>query len=143
MNSKMVLALFLSAGFGSLSPARPAFAQVCKDEESIVKEYHKDLTGLVQIVRKESQSDFDRFYHQKSCLSKLTFCLTAIDGLLSCLDKAAPDSAAPKEEVEASKAKRESYGKLKGRVGDDRKALKDSSDSKQAKALIQKFDLPL
>lgn len=143
MNSKLFLALFLSASFGSLSLARPAFAQACKDDESIVKEYDKDLNGFVQIVKKESQSDFDRFYHQKSCLSKLTFCLTAIDGLLSCLDKAAQDSAAPKEEADASKAKRESYGKLKGRVGNGRKALKDSSDSKQAKALIEKFDFPL
>jgi len=139
----MIFVFILSAGFGAACAARPAFAQACKDEEAIVKEYEKDMTEFVQTVKKETQDDFNRAYHQRSCLSKLTFCLTAIDGLLSCLDKAAQDSAAPKEDVEASKAKREAYKKLKGRVGDDRKALKGSSDSKQAKALIEKFDFAL
>lgn len=143
MRSKMILALLIAMGLGGGWAARPAYAQACKDEESIVKEYDKDLAEFVQTVKKESQGDFDRAYHQKSCLSKLTFCLTAIDGLVKCLDKAVQDSAAPKEDVDASKAKREAYNKLKGRVGNNRKALKESSDSKQAKALIEKFDFAL
>src|SRR5258706_15568148 len=68
-------------------------AQGCQDGESLVAGYKKDLTGLVDIARKESQSDFDKAYHQKACLSKLGFCLTMVNELLSCMEKASADPA--------------------------------------------------
>ncbi len=143
MSLRIPTALSLLAGFAGLLAAGPLLAQACKDDESVVQEYTKSLGDFVQTIRKESQSDFDRGYHHKSCLTKLTFSKSAIDGLLSCLDKAAQDTAAPKEETEAAKAKRATYAKLKDRVDGDRKALKDASDSKQAKTLIEKFNFSL
>jgi exonuclease VII large subunit len=115
-------------------------AQACKDEESMADYYKKDLAGLVATVKKESLLDFERAYHQKSSLTKLTLYGSTVDGLLRCLDKAAQDPTATKEEADAYKAKREAYAKLKDKIQQDRNALKATEAPKDAKALIEKFD---
>lgn len=120
---------------------RPLLAQACKDEETMSGESGKALVELVDTVKKESLQDFQRAYHQKSCLNKLTFSRNAVDGVLSCLDKAVQDTTAAKEDLDAYKAKREVYAKRKERIERDRKALKDATEAKDAKALIEKFDL--
>jgi len=96
---------------------------------------------MVETVKKESLLAFEKAYHQKSSLSRLALYGTNVDSLLSCLDKAAQDTTATKEQVEAYKAKRESYAKLKGKIQQDRNALKAAEAPKDAKALIEKFDL--
>ncbi len=120
---------------------RPLLGQACKDEEMMSDESGKALAELVGTVKKESLQDFQRAYHQKSCLNKLTFSLNAVNGVLACLDKAGQDTTAAKEDLDAYKAKREAYGKRKERIERDRKALKDAADAKDAKALIEKFDV--
>ncbi len=120
---------------------RPLLGQACKDDQMMSDESRKTLVELVATVKKESLQDFQRAYHQKSCLNKLTFSLNAVDGVLACLDKAAQDTTATKEDLDAYKAKREAYAKRKERIEHDRKALKDAADAKDAKALIEKFDV--
>lgn len=141
MKVTILMALFTIASLSSLIAPTPVYAQACKDEEDMVKEVNKSLDDFIGTVKKESLSDFQKAYHQKSSMSKLTFCLGAIDGLLGCLDKAAQDTTTPKEEVDAAKGKRETYTKVKDRISQDLKTLKDTSDSKQAKALIEKINL--
>ncbi len=118
---------------------RPLLGQACKDEEMMSDESRKTLVELVDTVKKESLQDFQRAYHQKSCLNKLTFSLNAVNGVLACLDKAAQDTTAAKEDLDSYKAKQEAYAKRKERIEHDRKALKDAADAKDAKALIEKF----
>jgi hypothetical protein len=95
----------------------------------------------VQTVKKESLLDFAKAYHQKSCLTKLTLCGISVERLVSCLEKASQDTTATKEDVEAYKAKRETYAKLRDKVQHDRSALKATEAPKDAKALIEKIDL--
>jgi hypothetical protein len=115
-------------------------AQQCQDEEAMVVDYTKSLTEMVETVRKEGLPEFEKSYHQKACLTKLTLCLGMLDELVGCLEKASVDSTATKDQMEAYKAKRDAYTKLKDKVEGDRKALKASEDSKAAKTLIEKFD---
>ena len=119
---------------------QPLFAQACQDDEEMSKTTLKDITDLVGTVKKESLGDFERAYHQKSYLSKAGFCLSVIGGLVGCLDKAAQDATATKEQVDAYKAKRESYAKLKDKIEQSRNAVK-AAEQKDAKALIEKAAL--
>ena len=107
----------------------------------MVASYQKDITDLIAMVQKENLQGFEKAYHQKSCLTKMTLCLSAVGALVSCLEKAAQDPTATKEDVAANQAKRDSYAKLKGKVQHDRDALKAAATAKDAKALIEKFDL--
>jgi hypothetical protein len=120
---------------------RPLFAQACQDEEAMVVDYKKTITGLVATVQKESLADFERLYHRKSCLVKLTLCGSVLDGLVVCLEKAPQDPTATKEQKQAYTAKHESYSKLKEKVAQYRDSLKATEVGKEAKALIEKFDL--
>jgi len=115
-------------------------AQQCQDEEAMVVEYSKSLTELVETTRKEGLPAFEKGYHQKACLTILTLCIGMLDELVGCLEKASVDSTAPKDQVEAYKAKRDAYSRLKDKMEGDQKALKASDDSKTAKSLIGKFD---
>lgn len=143
MTRRIWIALLVGGPLLCLLVPRGLQAQACKDDETIAEEYKKNTLDLVQTVKKESLEDFQKAYHQKNGLSKLTFCLTGLDGLLRCLDKAAQDTTATKEEVEASKAKRVTYAKLKDKIQHDRDALKAAESAKDAKALIEKIDLSL
>jgi len=120
---------------------QPLVAQSCQDEEAMVTDYQKTISDLVGTVQKEKLDEFQRAYHQKSFMTKLTLCIPVIDGLVGCLDKASQDATATKEEVEAYKAKRDRYAKLKGVAGEDQKLLKAAGTPKEAKALIEKIDL--
>lgn len=141
MKNRIKAALLSSALVGCLQSPPAIVAQACQDDESMVEDYQKDISQLVENVKKESLEDFQKAYHQKTCLTKLSLCAGLMDGLLTCLDKAAQDATATKEQADAWKAKRERYAKLKEKIDQDRKALKASEDAKGAKALIEKFDL--
>ncbi len=121
------------------SPAR-LHAQACKDEEEFALEYKKGLNDLVETVKKESLGDFQKAYHQKSCLTKQILTLGAVNELENCLEKAVQDPAATKEQADAYKSKHDSYAKLKEKITQDRNALKATEAPKEAKPLIEKFD---
>jgi hypothetical protein len=131
----MMLGGLIFAGHTSLP------AQTCQDEEEMVKTSLKDLTALVDAVKKENVMDFQNHYHQKSYLSKAAFLLSVVGGLTDCLDKAAQENTATKEQVDSYKAKHQTYAKLKSKVEAERNAVKSTDDAKKAKALIEKSDL--
>jgi len=137
---KLRIAFLVVLSLATLTGRRALFGQSCDDDEAMVKDYQKSLTEIIGTVKKESLADFEKAYHQKVCISKLTFCLSSIDGLVECLDKTSQDAATPKDQAEAAKAKRESYAKLKGKIEAARTALKAAESPKDAKALIEKFD---
>lgn len=139
MKHTIQVALVLGACLVSWLGPRPALAQACKDEEMMTSESKKTLVDVVEMVKKESLSDFKKAYHRNSCLNKLNFSLTAVNGLVSCLDKAVQDTTATKEDIDAYKAKREASAKLKDKMEEDRKALKAASEAEAAKAVIEKF----
>ncbi len=141
MKGTVYIALVLGASLVTLLGARPLFAQACKDDELMANESKKSIAELVETVKKESLAEFNRAYHQRSSLSRLTVCLSTVNGLVSCLEKASQDTTATPEDAAANKAKLETYTKLKGKIDQDRKALKNASDPKEAKALIEKFNL--
>jgi hypothetical protein len=141
MGSRIGIIFLLGAGLGLFVGSPRLSAQACKDEEAMAGEYKKSMAELVVTVRKESLADFGKAFHQKGTLNKLTLYGTMVDGVLTCLERAAQDTAAPKEEVEASKAKYATYVKLKEKIQHDRNALKAAEAPKDAKALIEKLDL--
>ena len=141
MSNRMGIVLLLGLMPAGLVSQRPLFAQACQDEEAMVADYKKTITDLIATVQKESLADFERLFHRKSCLVKLTFCASVLDGLVACLEKAPQDPTATKEQKQAYKAKHESYSKLKEKVAQYRDSLKATEVGKEAKALIEKFDL--
>ena len=138
---KTIIGFAMLVGLMICPSQRPLLAQACQDEEEMVKTSLKDLTDLVDAVKKENVTDFQNHYHQKSYLSKATFLVSVVGGLIDCLDKAAQDSTATREQVEGYKAKRQTYSKLKGKVEEKRSAVKSANDPQSAKALIEKPDL--
>jgi len=137
---RIIGTVLLVGGLAGCLGQRTLFAQACQDDEEMSKTTLKDVTDLVGTIKKESLGDFEKAYHQKSYVSKAGFSLTVIAGLVSCLDKAAQDSTASKEQADAYKAKRDSYAKLKEKIEQSRTAVK-SAEQKDAKALIEKADL--
>jgi hypothetical protein len=130
----------MAIGFALTAWPHKAAAQACKDEESMVEESKKALAQLIVTVKQESLPDFDRAYHQKSAVNKLNFLGIAVDSLLACLQKVGQDSSAAKDVVEAAKAKHETYAKLKAKIQQDRDTLKALTNSKDAKAYVEKLD---
>ena len=137
---KTIIGFAMLVGLMICPSQRPLLAQACQDEEEMVKTSLKDLTDLVDAVKKENVMDFQNHYHQKSYLSKATFLVSVVGGLIDCLDKATQDSTATKEQVEGYKVKHQSYAKLKSKVEEEKKAVKSTEDAKNAKALIEKSD---
>lgn len=129
-----------AALMNALSP-HVFLGQACNDEKTMVDDYKQGLATAVDTVKKESLEDFEKNFHQKACLSKLTLCLNVMDEILNCLDKASQDPAATKDAAAAYKAERESYEKLKGKLTQYKTQLKAAEAPKDAKALIGKFDL--
>jgi uncharacterized protein (UPF0264 family) len=117
-----------------------AFAQSCGDDVAMVADYQKDLTTLVETTRKESLAEFERAYHKKSCITKLTLCISLVDGLLDCLQKAGADPTLTKEQADAAKSKLSAYATFKAKLELDKKTLKAADDPKAAKAIVEKFD---
>ncbi len=116
-------------------------AQTCQDEEAMVKDATKSIADLVETVKKETLQDFENKFHQKSCVSNLTFTASLLNDLVACLDKASQDPAVPKEQAAATKTKRDTYAKLKAKLDRDRNAVRAEQDPKAAKAFIEKIDL--
>ena len=129
-----------TALFSAIPPHR-LFAQACKDEEAMVDEFKQGIVTTVDTVKKESLDSFEKGFHQKTCLTKLTLCLNVMDEVLNCLDKASQDATATKEQADASKAQKEAYAKLKAKLTQYKSQLKATEAPKDAKALIEKFDL--
>ena len=140
MKTTISTLFFLGAVSLCLGSLDRTVAQQCGDQEAMVTDYKKDLGGLVETTRKESLADFEKGFHQKAFLTKLTFSLSMLNELVSCLEKAVADSTATKEQADATKAKLDTYTKLKDKVEGFRKKLKATDDPKEAKALIEKFD---
>ena len=99
------------------------------------------LVELTDTVKKESLQDFERLNHQKSAVNKLTLHNSMLGELVSCLDKAAQDTSAPKADVDAAKAQHDASAKLLEKIQQERGAVKDAKTPKDAKALIEKIDL--
>jgi len=142
---KKVIGTLMLVGAVVFIGQRPARAQdaqaapACQDDEEMTKSTLKDLADLVGEVKKESLGDFEKSYHQKTFVSKSSFGLTVVTGLVSCLDKAAQDS---KDQAAAYKTKSESYAKLKARIEQTRNGVK-SADQKDAKSEIAKLDVSI
>ena len=135
------MTLLVGAGVGlSLGPQQ-VLAQACKDEVSMVEGSKQALVELTETVKKESLAYFERSNHQKSAVNKLTIHNSMLGGLISCLEKAAQDTTARKEEVKAAKAQHDASAKLQEKIQHERGAIKDAQVSKDAKALIEKLDL--
>ena len=139
---KQIISVLLLTGGAWLGLFDPQSlrGQACQDEEAMVVEYKKGIAELVETTRKESLANFEKTYRQKAGVTKLGLTASMVDGLLDCLDKASQDTSTSKDQVEAYKAKRESYGKLKDKLKADQKSLKAAEDSKAAKALVEKLD---
>ena len=118
--------------------APPLWAQ-CQDERSMADAMVKDAAEIVDTVKKESDADFVSKFHQKSCLTKLTFSINALGEVTACLDKAS-QSAVPADQAAAKSAK-DAAAALKDRLGGYKTALKAEEDPKKAKTLIATFDL--
>jgi len=143
MKCWIVFALVL--GIASVFPSglSQLAAQVCKDEESMMADYKKAVTDMVETVKKESLPDFEKAYHQKNVTNKLTFFGSVVDGYISCLQKHAGDPTTPKEDADAAKGKIDAYSTLKEKIKRDRDAVKAAQTGKEAKALIEKIAYPL
>jgi len=135
----MTLLVGASAGL-FLGPQR-VLAQACKDEVSMVDGSKQALLELTGTVKKESLPDFERNNHQKSAVNKLALHNSMLGGLVSCLEKATQDPAAPKQDVEAAKAQHDAAAKLLEKIKQEQAAIKDAKASKDAKALIENLDL--
>lgn len=114
-------------------------AQTCSDDEGMVQSYIQTIDDLVGTVKKETLSDFEKDYHQRSCLTRLTLALGIVNSAIDCLGKAAKDPAATQEQIAAAKGKLEKYMKLKSAMEQARDTLKAAKDAKGAKSLIEKF----
>ena len=139
MKCLTVFALVLGSAFALLPGSLQLSAHVCKDEEGMVADYKKAMTDLVETVRKESLLDFEKAFHQRTVMSKLTLLGSIVDGLISCLEKRASDPTVLQEDAIAAKGKLAAYNKLKDMIKQDRDALKAAQNGKDAKALIEKF----
>ena len=139
MKCLSVFAVVLNSIFLLLSGSLQISAQVCQDDQAMVADSYKAMTDLVEVVKKESLAQFQGDFHKKIATSKLTMYATFVDGLISCLQENASDPATLKADADASKAKIDTYNKLKDTIKHDRDALKAARSDKDAKALIEKF----
>ncbi len=115
-------------------------AAACGPEESVVVAIAADLAATVKTVKQESLDDFEKQFHQQACMSKLSICLSSVDGLLDCLNKTTHDAGTTKQEADTRKAKRDTYTKLKSELQQDMTQLKAAKNPKAAKAEIEQFD---
>ena len=94
----------------------------------------QDVASSIDAIKKESESDFESKYHQKALTNKLTFALNAVNGAITCLDKASGDpTTASRKDVDS---------KLKARLSGYHDELKAKTEPKAAKELIATFELP-
>ncbi len=141
MKAMLGIGLIAAAVLVNVLSSEPLFAQACKDEQAMVDEFKQGLGTTVDTVKKESLDNFEKAFHQKTCLTKLTLCLNVMEEVLNCLDKASQDASATKEQAATYKGHKESYAKLKEKLTHYKSQLKATEAPKEAKALIEKFDL--
>lgn len=142
---KIIGVLLVLGGFSSvtvLAQKKDAPPPACQDEEAMVADYEKSLNELVGTVRDENLESFQRAYHRKSTLTKLTLCTSIVDVAMACFDRSAQDGSTPKDQAETYKAKRDAYAKLKDKVAQYRDSLKAAEMDKDAKPLIEKMEFP-
>jgi len=135
------ITLLVGAGVGLLLGPQHALAQACKDEVSMVDGSKQAVVEFTETVKKESLADFTTLNHQKSAVNKLGLHTIMLGQLVSCFDKAAQNTAAPKEEVAAAKAQHDAAVKLQDKVKQQQGAIRDAKEPKDAKALVEKLDL--
>jgi hypothetical protein len=135
--------LFLIVAAAAASPAddKKSQEEVCTDEEAMVASYRTSLADLIATVQKENLAEFERAFHRRSCLSKLGLCEGILDAANACYDEALKKPSMPKATLEACRAKREAFAKLKEKLVRYREALKEKEDDKSAKALIATFEV--
>ena len=141
MRPEWGMTLLVAASVGLFLAPPQVLAQACQDEMSMVDSSKQALLELTETVKKESLQDFQRLNHQKSVVNKLTVHDSMLGGLVSCLDKAAQDTTAPKEQAEAARAQHDAAAKLQEKIQHARAAIKDAQAPKDAKALTEKLDL--
>lgn len=134
------ITLLIGIGFGLMVSPHFAAAQGCKDEESMVDESKKSLAEVIALVKQESLANFEKSYHQKSVVNKLSFFGISVDGLLACEEKAEQDSSTPKDVADATKANHDTYAKLKEKIQHDHDTLKAIAAPKDAKQFVEKLD---
>ncbi len=132
--------VLLALGIVLVSGQQGIRAQSCGDEEAMLKSSLQSVTDLVVTIKKESIDDFGRTFHQKVFLSKVASALSVIDIPIDCLNKAAADSATPKDEAAADKTKADADIKLKGRLEDYKARVKAAAEAKAAKGIIEKAE---
>ncbi len=133
--------LLVWVGVVCLLVPQGVFAQACKDETSMVDGSRQALQEFIGTVKKESVADFENMDHQKSAVFKLSLHEGMLGELASCLDKAAQDPAASKDDAAAAKAQHDATVKLQEKLKQQEGAIKDAKESKAAKALVEKLDL--
>jgi hypothetical protein len=126
--------------FAAALVPQPLWAQGCDADEAMVVDYMKDISTLVVTTRKESLEEFQKEYHQKTCLTKLTLALSLVKELETCLDNKAHDPAATREQSDTAKGKQKKFAKLQATIEKDQQDLKGAESPKAAKAVIGKFD---
>ncbi|MGO8817537.1 MAG: hypothetical protein ACLQVG_23065 [Terriglobia bacterium] len=140
MRTRRRITLLMGIGIGLMVSSQFAAAQVCKDEESMVDESKKSLAEIITAVKQESVANFEKSYHQKNVVNKLSFLGISLDGLIACDEKTEQDSSATKEAVDAAKAEHETYSKLKEKLQHDHDTLKALAAPKDAKQFVEKLD---
>ncbi|HXJ96151.1 MAG TPA: hypothetical protein VMT20_25200 [Terriglobia bacterium] len=115
-------------------------AQSCQDDQAMADAEVKAAADMVDMVKKESQADFEAKFHQKSCLNKLTFAIGALNDAITCYDKAGPAAAAAAGAPAGQTSPKDSDSKLKDRMTGYKATLKSAEDAKSAKTLIGTFD---
>jgi hypothetical protein len=135
------MALLLGAGVGLFLAPQQALAQACSDDLSMVEGSKQALVELTETVKKETLANFVTLNHQKSAVNKLAVHESMMGELVSCLDKAAQDTTAPKEQTEAAKAQRDVAAKLLEKIKLERSTIKNAAEPKNAKAFIENLSL--
>ena len=115
--------------------------QSCSDDEGMVKSYVQGINSLVGTVQKETLAEFQKEYHEQSCLTRINLSIGIVKSLVDCLNKAAKDPADTPAQLAAIKSKLQTYDKLESALQQDSKSLKAAKNPKAAKSLIEKFVL--
>jgi hypothetical protein len=115
--------------------------QTCSDDEGMVKSYVQGINSLVETVQKENLSDFEKDYHEQSCLSRINLSIEIVNSLIACLNKAAKDPADTPAQTAAIQSKLQTYAKLESALEQDRDSLKAAKNPKAAKSIIEMFVL--
>lgn len=125
----IIVAIVMLAG-----PPAQAQTPACQDEDAVAQSMVQDVASSVDTIRKESESDFESKYHQKALTNKLTFALSAVNGAITCLDKATGDPTAA--------SRKDADTKLKAKLSGYHDELKTKTEPKAAKEFIATFNLP-